>query len=381
MGQKLKNKSHEGKKSKQRRSVDGVLHATPATSVSPVEPDVIEPVQESQPERTNHSQRRWLRRTLIIALPVLGATAVVWLAGNLYFARYTVAHTTVSARTSNAVLTQTIDRAVQAYQLRVSDPAGPTQTFSLKQAAVQVNIASTVTNLRQQQHTWRARLQWWRPVPATLVTQANTAALNSFIAQHITTVVQPAHDAALTINNGTVQVSDASAGKQYGLNNAAATILVQVSHLNPTPLRVHLVALQPAITKQGLASVQTKLQSVLHQHVSITVAGKATVPTTNDIANWLTLTPDAASKTVNLQINNDHVQAYLAQVAAQNSHPPHVQLSNGSTTIPGAYGATVTGTQDATATVAKQLLTAALCVAAAGGLARPAEARKGFRHP
>lgn len=337
------------------RSVDGVVRAKAKKPTSPT------PIGDSTATTTApppKHRRVWLRRGLWVAVPLVGVTSAVWAVGNLYGMHYAIHGANMSVRASRSVVEQQITGSVASYRLRIVDPDGATKSYSFKDMGVRPDIPATVTSLQNRSHSWSARLQWWKPITLRLRLQTDTLGLQKFITEHVSRTVEPAKDAAITVENGEVKLAPGSSGKAYGLTNPTSGVLLAAERLQTTPLRMHEVKVPPAIIASQLSKVRAALEHTLHQKVVIEVGGENTTPQARDIAAWLKLIPDATKKTVLVESNKEAIQTYLDNVAAERFEPPKAQLTNGSATIPGVAGTRVTDTQSAAATITDKLLAA-----------------------
>jgi lipoprotein-anchoring transpeptidase ErfK/SrfK len=332
-------------------AVDAVAKAKPSTTSKKTPVEAL-----AAPAPHSH---HLVRGALYITLALIGVVAAVWLAGNLYLAKYKVGNNTVYAHLSDVRLQNLVGQAAQTYKLTLTDSAAgkPAQQFSLQTMGLHADAKATVVALRHQQHTLASRLEWWRVTPMSLVTTVDQAAFTAFINQHIAAVTQAPKDATLTVDNGTVQIVNGATGKAYGLASPEQTVLNAVAQLHAAPLQRHIVTAEPAITAKTLQHTKTEVEQTLHQHIALSADGQTVVPNATDIANWLDLKPNDAAKTLTVSVNKDHVQDYVNQVASDHSHPPRVQirLANGNV-IPGANGTTFTNQQDVSDHIAQQLL-------------------------
>jgi lipoprotein-anchoring transpeptidase ErfK/SrfK len=118
--------------------------------------------------------------------------------------------------------------------------------------------------------------------------------------------------------------------------------------------------LQPEITAPELATTKTRLETILAQKIAITIDGQVVAPNASDIGNWLVLKP--TSKTMDIAVDGDKVQAYLKQLASDHSHAARTQiaLDGGSKIVQtGQRGVSVGDTQAAAAAIQQQALTGA----------------------
>jgi len=216
--------------------------------------------------------------------------------------------------------------------------------------------------LRRQQQSLADRFHWWQPMTVVLLTDTNQAVLNKFVATYTQVTVQPAKSAAITLQGGTVKLSDASAGKEYGLNYASQTVLKTATALKSAPVELKTLALYPALSDSELASTASALNRTLQQHISISIAGHAVSPKASDIATWLVLTPNLKTKTVDISVNSSQVESYVNNIASAATQLPVDQVnttnSDGTTEmlVPGVTGVSVGNIQPAVNSLSQNLL-------------------------
>src|SRR5665213_85243 len=209
------------------------------------EPPVEDPVEPPKKSRLNLSL--WQKITVIPAA-VIVLLLIVWGIGNSYFAHFRIGNSLVSTHASTANLQQAITTAASNYRLAIHYPTGSTSTYPLSATGIKINTAASVVSLKHQQDQLINRLRWWHPVSTPLVTEVSTSGLNAFITSHADVVLQPAQNASLSLNNGTVEVAEAVAGKEYGLANPAIQITHNASQLETAPIKLRIIALRPTLT-------------------------------------------------------------------------------------------------------------------------------------
>ncbi len=307
--------------------------------------------------RLQARRRRIWESRLAVAGILLLIIALVWVGGNLYGTHFVLQGQQFSTRSTDLQLGKVLQKQAAAYRLHLIWPDKTRHDFTLQDIGLHVDTVNSIAIVRERQQTLASRLKWWQSIPVQLVIATDSKTLQTFIAQHATITTEPPHDASLAITDGTVQLTDAIPGKQYGLDNPIRNILDTASTLQPRPLRMHIVTQQPAITTQALASVKAKLEITLAQSIVFTVDGEQVRPDRAEISNWVILTPDQPNKTVNIGVNTDNIQAYVDQIAKNHNHPARAQvtLSSGGI-IPGSAGVTVLNTQAAVATLSQNLL-------------------------
>lgn len=304
------------------------------------------------------------RHHIVVLLLVGGFIGLIlaWWAIGLAFMKVQVGSASYPARLSDAALTSKVQQIADKYTLVVKYSGTPEQKYALDDMGMKANTASTVTTLRSIQRTWTHQLMWWRPVTAPIAITVDSAKLNDFIVKHITTTVQPAKDATLTIEKGEIKLTDATAGKQYGLQNPTQTLLNAASHMQKPAVVVKEIALNPALTAEQLESSKAKLEKTLTQPISFTIGGRTVHPSSKDIAGWLELTPDEKTKSVAIDVNSGKVLEYINKIAKADVHPPRarvqVKQDDGTTRVlvNGVNGSDVTNKQAVATSVANNLL-------------------------
>ncbi|HSW98352.1 MAG TPA: L,D-transpeptidase family protein [Candidatus Saccharimonadales bacterium] len=287
---------------------------------------------------------------------VLAALLAVWVLGNILFPSVQLGNVHISARLGDGQLAQAISTQTAAYRLAVVYPDKQRRTFSLADIGLHIDAGKTVRGIRSQQHSALQRLLWWRPMPAELRAGANAATLYGFIAQHASIVTAPAKDASITLDNGEVRLSPGQPGKQFGLNNAVATILSAALQQRTTPLILSAVPLEPSVGMPALASAKSQLEAVLHQKISIHIGAQTVEPSPADIASWLSLTPTSTS--VDVSVNDGALHDYLSSIASDKTAPARSQITDtsGAVLAAGVQGAVVGNTDDAQGQISTALL-------------------------
>ncbi len=150
-----------------------------------------------------------LRHVITSGLIVIILAIFVWIGGNLFGFRYQVQNTVVTARASDTALSHLIQTKISNYRLAITQPDGKTQSFSLQDIGLQVDVDNSIAIARAQQHKLSNRLQWWRPIPFKLTTSIDGNTLRTFMRDHAIIIVEPARDASLSLINGTTQITEA----------------------------------------------------------------------------------------------------------------------------------------------------------------------------
>lgn len=255
------------------------------------------PVPELEPEAEPAQPKRSRRKTyLISAAALLGVVVIGWAVCSIYLTQVLVSGVSIPAHASDKVLADTLQKRTAAYQLTIKYPDGNQKHYAFQKLGLTLDQPASLQATRQRQHTFTARLQWWRPVPASVVVKTDKIAFNNFIATKANVTVQPSQDAILKIVNGEIQITDATAGKQYGLAQPQQTILAAVNDLKQSVIQLKTLTVKPALTAQALEIYKPGLEKTLSQPISFSIGAKIVTPSPTDIANWLEITPDDKSK-------------------------------------------------------------------------------------
>ncbi len=319
----------------------------------------IELVSEAEPDNQKSRNRSILALTASL---FLGVAIIGWILAGQFLTHVRLGNTLVAAKQSDAQLSGLIQQTAKDYRLTLTYPDGPKKTFSLDNMGLQIDVPSTIKGIRSRQHQLASRLQWWRPIPAFVAIDARSNKLNNFITDQATITVQPATDAKLTLDNGTIKVTDSTAGKRYGLTEPTATLLGSINGLQSETLKLQLLSTRPSITAQQLAPYQAKLQKMLAQQVEFIIDEKSVKASSADIADWIELTPENGGKSINIAVNSGKLIKYIDKIAADTTHPPKAQVevkhSDGTSTvlIKGVNGTDVVDKDKVASTVADNLL-------------------------
>lgn len=324
-----------------------------------VEHGQIELIEETITEKEAH----WPRRLIsFIALPVLLLVIIGWVIASTFLPKIRLGNEVIQAHQSDAALQNIIQKRASGYRLAFVYPDGSKKDFSLEDMGFKVDSKATLNSIRREQHQFASRVQWWHPTTAYLAVTTDNSRLNSFIAKNATVTIQPAKDATLSINNGSVQLTDGHEGKHYGLVEPRAALSSAVSNLRSNSIALQTLSTRPAISSKQLASSQAKIQNILNQDVTFTIDGKNIKATSADIAEWIELSSKDSGKAVDVNVNSGKVLAYINKVSVAYVRPPKAQItvvrSDGTSAVlvAGVNGTDVINKSDAAALVAENLL-------------------------
>lgn len=307
-------------------------------------------------------ERQWFLRTRVIVVAILLVLAVGWALCSVYLSRISIGQANVPAHVSDAALSAALDKQVGAYRLAIGYPDGKIKKFPLSTVGLRLDTATSLRATRQQQHRPAVRLAWWRPLKATIVLYKNTAVFNSFIANQINITVQPSKDASLSIVNGDIVLTGSVTGERYGLPGPEQTLLDTAGSLRTGVIKLRGLKVNPALTSALLAPYKNELEKAVNQPASFKIGYQTIKPSPADIAGWLDITPDDASKKVDITVNSGKVDAYINSIAAAAIRPAKAEIdikqADGSVRVlvPGVDGVDVVNKSDVATSVAQTLL-------------------------
>jgi lipoprotein-anchoring transpeptidase ErfK/SrfK len=314
-------------------------------------------------ETPQEQKRHWLRnRTTITLLVVLAVVVVGWLAASFYMPKVKIGTQLVPAQQSDAYLQNLITKQAGAYKLAIAYPDKTTKQYSLATAGMRVNAPVTVANIRHETRKLANRMRWWRSTQAYLAVQNDNSKLYDFIAQQASVTIQPAKDASLALDNGTVKLTDSTLGKKYGLSQPQVSLNAAASTLQTVPLRLKVLSTRPTITAKQLSPYQAMLKKILSQSVSFKIDTATVQASPTDIADWIELTPPTKAKPVDITINSGKVLSYINKISASAAQPPKAQIevaqADGSTTVlvKGINGTSIIDNDTVASQVAANLL-------------------------
>lgn len=307
-------------------------------------------------------RRAWLRWAPGLATAAIIVIIAGWALCSVYLSKITIGNFRIPAHAADTALSAALNKQIKSYTLAISYPDGTAKKFPLPNLGLSLDTTASLRAMRYQQHLFPNRLRWWRPVPATIVLREDTAAFNNFVASQINITVQPSKDASLLVVNGSIKLSDAVTGKRYGLPNPERTLLAAAANLQTTPIKLQTLKVNPALTAGLLAPYKTVLEKALNQQASFTVGQQTVKPSPSDIASWLDITPDDASKKVDITVNSGKIAAYINDIAAAAIHPARAEVdvtqADGSkhVLVQGVNGVDVLNKTDIATSVAQNLL-------------------------
>jgi lipoprotein-anchoring transpeptidase ErfK/SrfK len=313
----------------------------------------------SPPKKLHHFKLKLYEVVPGIAIALMFLAWVV-LSGQLL--KFNIYGSTYAVNASDSQLKSDISSKINGYKLKVLYPDGSIKSYALADMGLTLNDSASINKLRDEQKSLLSRLTFWKPLDSTLVFSQDQAKLNSFIANDTEITIQPPQDATLTINGGTVSISNEVAGKRYGLSEPVSQLLKTAGTLSQAPVKLKILEYEPAITNAELQPYKAQIEKTVSQPVSFTVAGQTVTPSQSEIASWLDVSADDKTKSVSITVDDGKVQSYIEGVAANYGHAPVAQVdvtnSDGSNQvlISGQNGVSISGENSVANDVAKNLL-------------------------
>ena len=321
-------------------------------------PEDIPPVYEVPA----HNFKEHLRLYLLAASSSLVFLVAMWFVSSIYFTKIQLGTHSFAATISDSELKQKLNGQLSEYRLTIKRPDQVSKQYSIQEMGYKLNQTKTLQQIRDQQHSLKQRLKWWQPIKAKLVLNTDQTLNKTFIAQEINLTIQPSQDAVLSFENGEIKVTDAVAGKQYGLTSPAQELKAAASTLASKPVQLRTLTLNPALTAEILEPYKENLDKALHQSITFRIGNRQVKPSSSDIASWLEITPDTKSKKVDISVNSGKVLEYIDRIAAQDIRPPKAQIEvkkpDGSTRVlvAGINGLDVVNKKESATSIASNLL-------------------------
>jgi len=326
--------------------------------------NTVEPTTQASPKSPSPKKLFRYSHKKIVLLASGGAIIVLitaWVFCGIFLPKTTIGSQTVRSNISDIALKRLIETESNAYKLTLAYPDGKTRQFTLKDQGLTIDSAKTLQHAAKRKQ-FSNRVTWWKHTNVQAIVKPDTPAFNSFITANATVIAQPSQDAALSIKDGKINITDAVTGKQYGLANPQKTMTRAASTLSAQTLRLKTLAVNPALTATALQPYKTSLEKTLSQTVTFTMGTKTITATPVDIANWLEITPHPDTKKVDITVNSGKVQEYINKLTRNDIRPPRAQVmikeadGNERILVPGVSGVDVINKSDAAASVANSLL-------------------------
>ncbi len=321
--------------------------------------------KETEPQEVEYNHGHHVKRGFLLSI-VPGVVLGLIISIFLYVAHGSLApiylgSSRINDTLSDAQIAKLAKQSGDQYKITLKYIDGKQKQYSPSEAGITVDETSSASSAKVVlANSPLQRLEWWKPIKIPLTIKTNKVALQAFADSHATVADQPAKDAALTIDGGTVVVSPEADGKGSSIPNAKATIEADFAGQNYSPLVLKPQTLHPSIHAKELLSSKAKAEAILGQKVQFTVANKAVSASAADIGSWLDLSPVKSDKTVDVTVNSGKVLKYINQIAAPYTAPPRARLvthTDGGEVVldAGADGIDVINKDQTAASVAQQL--------------------------
>ncbi len=320
--------------------------------------------QSSEPKKevpAEEPQKRDTRKILIAGAAFLIGIVLVWVAADFFLLSYQIGDQKVRLDASSATKARVVKEQEFAYRLHLQYPNGSSKYFPISDTGLTLNTGNSVSGLNGRV-SFLDRLEWWKPVSIQLNLKADQSQLADFITQNVTVLISRPTNANIKVSNGSVSLTNATIGKEYGLSDSQRTIEGRVSSLSVKTISLVAIPVDPTIAQSNLTSVASRIRQIISEHVAISVDSQTISPTSLDISSWLSIAPNQAKKTVDVTVNDAEVANYLNGITDKYSQVKRdqviVQLEDGmnSTAVDGQDGVVVSGQQDAQDSIDQSLL-------------------------
>ncbi len=275
--------------------------------------------------RVRHHQKLWLqwieqhRRLIDALLVIVLAVALLSVVGQLLYPAdrtlplMRIGALDVSAKHKDAILAQ-LDEYAHYGEVTIKTPS---RQWKAKWQEIGLNIdreasVEAVTSYplweRFIPFSSIMRIHQSRELP--LIALTNDERLQAFAEKLIAEDKQAASDAAVSIKDGQIIVSDAKNGYQYELAEVkrqvqAAPMIAQ------SELELVAKTVPYSRSKEALQAIAIEAEQILTKSLQLVVADKNYQPDRKTIGQWITFAEDERSKKLTILVNKDAIKAYL----------------------------------------------------------------------
>jgi len=254
--------------------------------------------------------------SLAIAIIILMNVFFFGFHGSL--AKIYVGSVQVHATEPTAHMAEQIKTASSKYKLPIKYPDGKQKSFALTDTGISVDSAKSAKQTKQSiGHYYLRRLEWWRPINLSVVTETNKTKLEAFIATQTTQVTAPPTDATMSISGASVVLTPEAIGHGFVVKNSEKTIPKTIANMATKPLVLSPTTISPSITVKDLASSKDKAQAILNSPASFTLVGRTISATSSDIAGWIDLSPVPKSKTVDVTVDSGKILDFINKATSR----------------------------------------------------------------
>jgi len=301
-------------------------------------------------------------KLFLVIFSIFGLIVLIWILAAVIFMRINIGSNRIPIYESNSKVASTLDSKDDSYYFDIKYGDGYAKPFKLADIGLKIDNQKTIKLIDSKKLNLSDYLTWWKPIKLDVNLEINSQKFNNFINNSIDVVVKPAINANLTLVNGSVDLSPGINGKSYELDNAANTILNEVSVLSIKPIYINTKIIQPEITSTQFKDAVNIINSVIKKNIQIKIAGHNINPSSDDIFAWLTISPNKYKNNIIVSVNDTKVLNYINAISAKYNYSAksQVQISHPDGSIgifsAGANGQEVIGQSEVASQISQSLL-------------------------
>ncbi|HSW80916.1 MAG TPA: L,D-transpeptidase family protein [Candidatus Saccharimonas sp.] len=271
----------------------------------------------------SHHNRWWLfLGTAIIAVAV---GVVAWFNGRA-LPNVVVGTIAVGGQTA-----QQIQQAItqqSTMQVTLTSQGSTPTTVSLKDLGVTIDANATVANVLRARRDSNILqdFQLFQTVKVPLAFKTDPGIAKVFVQQHYPSLFVDAKDAQITYNSASHQfdITPGTDGRGFDAKSFEASLPSLAANPRNTTFTLTTAAVAPILQPQGLVPAQKDANQRLGQNYTFTLNGKAIYQASrDDIANWVSFTPDAVKGTASVDFDKAKIQQLITdKISPMVAAPP-----------------------------------------------------------
>lgn len=288
----------------------------------------------SSPQASDGSQNpdSFLRRhyhwvSLGAAAGVFVVIAGIWLIAQPFGRRMQIGNETVTGRSSQKSIEQIITSQVKKYTISIADGDKKAKQYSLSDAGVAFDAQKSARSAIAYNGSLNRRLVWWKTDKPALVLTIQEQKYQEFLQAHAHIVGKPLVNASLTVqSDGTITLVSAAPGTERSSQSSDADIKGLISHLEPVNIELSERTILPVITDKIVEKSKASVEKILTRSITFQAESQTITASSNDIASWLTITPNITKRKYDISVDPAKVSDYVNKISASTTRRPRDQV-------------------------------------------------------
>jgi len=270
-----------------------------------------------------HHNRWWLFLGAAIIATIIGTVA--WFNGRA-LPNVTVGDVAVGGQNADQIQQAILKQS--SIKITLTSAGLPSTAASLKDLGITIDAKATVANAlhaRREGNIWQD-FQLFKTTEVPLVFTTDPGIAKVFVQQHYPSLFVDAKDAQITYNPTSHQfdITPGTDGRGFDAKSFEASLPSLMANPRNTTFALTTAAVAPILQPQGLAPAQKDANQRLDQNYTFTLNGKAIYQASrDDIANWISFTPDAVKATVSVDVDKAKIQQLITdKISPMVAAPP-----------------------------------------------------------